>query len=295
MMNRIQRLAAVILATVVLLGGWWSPGLVADEYVIGIDDLLQIQVWDNKELDQTVPVRPDGKISFPLVGEIAAAGLTVTQLQRTLTEQLEKSIKQPNVSVIVKEIRSFRVYVMGRVLKPGVHPIKAGTPLLQALTLAGGVTDGADLGAAYVVRGSERIPVDLRRLLQQADLSQNIPLRTDDTVVVPEVAGKGGDKDKTADNNSVFVMGEVAKPGSYPRTEALTLMKLVSLAGGFTRFAAPGRITLLRETPGVADASGGKEKTRIRVDFNAIQRDPKQNPDVSLQAGDVIVVPQTHF
>ncbi len=269
---------------VVLPGPAWSE----EEYVIGVDDILHIQVWDYKELDQVAPVRPDGKISFPLVGEVRASGLTASQLTTLLTERLSKSVRNPNVSVVVQEIRSFRVYLVGQVAKPGVYPIKAGTPLLQALTLAGGPAPGADLSASYIVRGDQRIPVDLRRLMQDADLSQNIALKTDDTILVPEIVAR---------QNSVFIMGEVAKPGSYPRVEGLTVMKLVSLAGGFTKFAAPGRITVIREN-GVERTTSelkAKQKVRLRVNANAIQRDPEGNQDLVLEAGDVVVVPQALF
>ena len=362
---------------VLLPGPAWSE----EEYVIGIDDILHIQVWDHKELDHVVPVRPDGKISFPLVGEVQASGLTASQLTDVLTERLSRSVRKPNVSVVVREIRSLRVFFVGQVAKPGVYPIKAGTPLLQALTLAGGLAPGADLSASYIVRGDRRIPVDLRRLMQDADLSQNIPLKTDDTIVVPEIVasanpqevlerriyllGKvqkpgvytirqevpilhaiflaGGLVEPAADlsnafvlrgkeripvdlrrliqrgdlsqnlmirhedtivipeggdmQNSVFIMGEVTKPGSYPRVEGLTVMKLVSLAGGFTKFAAPGRITVIREN-GVEPTRGEpkvKQKIRLRVNANAIQRDPEANHDLVLEPGDVIVVPQTLF
>lgn len=381
-------LVGLILLGAVSLVAVGSPAGAQDEYVIGVDDLLHISVWDNKDLDQVVPVRPDGKISFPLAGEVEASGVTVPELKRILTERLSKSVKSPDVSVVVQEIRSFKVYLMGRVAKSGVYPVKAGIPLLQALTLAGGVTDGADLGAAYIVRGTERIPVNLRRLIQEGDLQQNLQLRTGDTVVVPEIVaganpqelaerriyvlGKvqkpgvytirqdlpilhalflaggladGGDqtaafvirgdkrlpvnlrrliqKGDLSQNvmvqhedtivvpeggdiqNSVFIMGEVVKPGAYPRAEALTLMKLVSIAGGFTKFAAPGRITVIREKgaslddkrvgqdgDGKVEAEG---KTRLSVDVNAMQKDPKNNPDVALLPGDVVVVPQTLF
>jgi len=258
------------------------------EYVIGVDDVLRIQVWDYKELDQVVPVRPDGKISFPLVGEVRAVGLTASQITEVLTERLGRTLKNPNVSVVIQEIRSLRVFFVGQVTRPGVYPIKQGTPLLQALTLAGGTPPTADLSGSYIIRGRERIPVDLRRLMQDADLSQNIPLQTDDTIVVPE----GGEV-----QNSVFIMGEVLKPGPYPRTEALTLMKLISMAGGFTRFAAPGRIAVIRED-GAQVANGERkanQKIRLKIDLNAIQRDPRANPDVSLKPGDVVIVPQTLF
>ena len=377
----------------------------ADEYVIGVDDVLQIQVWDSKELDQTMPVRPDGKISFPLVGELRASGLTASHLSEVLTERLARSVKNPNVSVVVKEIRSLRVFFVGQVTRPGVYPIRPGTPVLQALTLAGGLAPGADLAAAYVVRENRRIPVDLRRLVQDADLSQNIALRTDDTVVVPELVaganpqelserriyvlgrvqrpgvytirhevpilhaiflaggfieavpaarqavaapngaavpppppeGDRGDlsnafvirgKERIAVDlrrlihkgdlsqnvmirhedtivvpeggdlqNAVFIMGEIARPGYYPHADAMSLMKLVSLAGGFTRFAAAGRITILREN-GSENGNGpvpSRQKQRLRVDANRIAHDPAENPDPTLKAGDVVVVPQSLF
>jgi len=349
-----------------------------EEYVVGVDDVLHIQVWDNKDLDQDVPVRADGKISFPLAGEVQASGLTVPQLTNLLTAKLSKSVRNPNVSVIVKEMRSYRVHFVGEVGKPGVYPIQVGTPLLHAVTLAGGPAEGADLSAAYVVRGDKRILVDLRRLLQEGDLSQNIPLQTGDTVVVPKIAASSNPQDvlerrvyilgkvqkpgvyalrqelpilhaiflagglvepeanlsgvyvirgkeriavdlrrliqkgdlsqnvmiRPEDTvvvpeggtlqSSVFIMGEITKPGSYPQAEALTLMKLVSLAGGFTRFAAPSRITIIREN-GVADQNSKKQQIRLRVNFSAIQRNPKDNPDLTLEPGDVVVVPETLF
>jgi polysaccharide export outer membrane protein len=338
------------------------------DFIIGIDDVLQVMVWGDKDLDQVVGVRPDGKISFPLAGELKAAGLTVPQLTETLTEKLSPSVKNPRVSVLVKEIRSYRVYLVGKVAKPGVHPIKAGTPLLQALTLAGGVAPGADMSSAYVIRGTEKISVDLRKLIQEGDLSQNVPLRTEDTIVVPEAAaatnevggsqiyllGKfakpgvypmkqelpvlhalflaGGmapgadpksafvvrgatrtpvDIDRLIQQgdlsqnlmlqagdtltipeglevqNAVFVMGEVKKPGAYPRAEALTVLKLMTLAGGFTDYAAPNRTTLIREE---AD-----KKVEKRVNIKDIMSDPLKNADLQLKAGDVLVVPAKLF
>lgn len=348
-----------------------APVLAQDtDYVIGIDDVLHVMVWGNKELEQVVSVRPDGKISFPLVGEQKAAGLTVPQLTAALTEKLSSSVKNPSVSVMVREIRSYRVYLVGRLLRPGVHPIKAGTPLLQALTLAGGVAPGADLSSAYVIRGTQKIPVDLRKLVQDGDLTHNVALQTEDTVVVPEIAtatnpgelggsqvfllGKlvkpgvypiknelpvlhalflaGGvapgadlknaflvrsnqrtpvDIDKLIQNgdlsqnvmlkpgdtlilpegmevqNAVFVMGEVKKPGAYPRAESLTVLKLMTLAGGFTDFAAPSRATIIRQE--------GDKKVQRRVDLKDIMSDPSKHDDVQLKAGDVVVIPSKLF
>jgi len=340
------------------------------DYVIGADDLLHIVVWDNKDLEQQVVVRPDGKISFPLAGDLKAAGLTVPQLTEALTERLAKTLKEPNVSVMVKEIRSFRVFFIGRVARPGSYPIKPGTPLLQALTIAGGYSEGADLPAAYIIRGDQKISVDLRRLVQDGDLDMNLPLQSDDTVVVPEIVigsnpqeilerriylvgsvnrpgvytlknevpilhalflaggvAAGGDmasafvvrngqkipvdlwsliqKGDVSQNlmikhedtivipsggelqNAVYIMGEVNKPGVYPQPETLTILKLITVAGGLTRFAAPGRASLIRQ-------NGGK-KVQMRVNLNDILSDPAKYEDLPLKPGDVVVVPERLF
>jgi len=347
-----------------------APAGATGDYTIGIDDVLHVIVWDNKELEQDVIVRPDGKISYPLAGEIHVQGLTVPKLTEILKERLGASVKNPNVSVMVKEIRSFRVYFVGKVAKAGVYPIKAGTPLLQALTLAGGTSDGADLPSAYVIRGETKIPVDLRRLIQDGDLSRNLKLETEDTIVVPEIvigsnpqeildrriyllgkvvkpgvytlkqdtpllhalflAGglaegadmasafvmRGGEKipvdlwrliqkgDVTQNltikhedtivvpsggelQNAVYVMGEVLKPGVYSQPEALTLLKLVTLAGGFTKYAAPSRSTLIRRD--------GEKKTLLKIDLKDIMNDPKTNEDIALRPGDVLIIPERIF
>ena len=190
-----------------------------------------------------------------------------------------------------------------------MYTIRQEVPILHAIFLAGGFVepgtaarpqagegarpsggegDRGDLSNAFVIRGKERIPVDLRRLIQKGDLSQNVMIRHEDMIVIPD----RGDL-----QNSVFIMGEVPRPGSYSRAEAMTLMKLIALAGGFTQFAAPGRITVIRENgvEGSNDESKDRQKVRLQINVNAIQRDPTANPDPSLQSGDVVVVPQTLF
>jgi polysaccharide export outer membrane protein len=212
------------------------------DYVIGVDDLLHIIVWDNKELEQQVSVRPDGKISFPLAGELQAAGRTVPQLTADLTERLSKAVKSPNVSVMVKEIHSFRVYFVGKVSKPGVYPIKAGTPFLQALTLAGGpAAEGADLPATYIIRGTERIPVDLRRLIQDGDLSKNLLLQTEDTVVVPEISIGGNPQEML--ERRIYLLGKVTKPGVYTIKAEVPVLHAIFLGGGIAEGADARRAT----------------------------------------------------
>jgi len=185
-----------------------------------------------------------------------------------------------------QEVLERRIYVLGKVQKPGVYTIRGEVPIIHAIFLAGGLVEpAADLAGAFVIRGNQRLPVDLRRLIQGGDLSQNVMIRHEDTIVVPE----GGEV-----QNAVFIMGEVVKPGAYPRADALTVMKLVSMAGGFAKYAAPSRVTLIREMGGRNGTPRGKQ-TRMRVNMNAIERDPKANPDIALEPGDVVIVPQTLF
>ena len=134
------------------------------------------------------------------------------------------------------------------------------------------------MASAFVIRGKEKIPVDLWKLIQKGDLSQNVTIKHEDTIVIPA----GGEL-----QNAVYVMGEVNKPGVYAQPEALSLLKLVTLAGGFTKFAAPGRATLIRRD--------GEKKLLMKVDLKDIMNDPKTNEDFSLRPGDVLIVPERLF
>ena len=151
-------------------------------------------------------------------------------------------------------------------------------PILHALFLAGGAVENGDLASAFVIRRKEKIPVDLWRLTHKGDLSQNVMITHEDTIVVPP----GGEL-----QNAVYVMGEVNKPGVYAQPEALSLLRLVSLAGGFTKFAAPNRATLIRRD--------GDAKKLMKIDLKNIMNDPKTNEDLTLRPGDVLIVPERLF
>jgi polysaccharide export outer membrane protein len=123
-----------------------------NDYRIGTEDLLSILVWKNAELTQVVPVRPDGKISLPLVNDIVASGLTVNELKAQLTEKLSPYIQAPEVSVIVREVHSFKVSVQGTVKMPGQYEVKSRATVLDMLARAQGFTDFADKGSVRVLR-----------------------------------------------------------------------------------------------------------------------------------------------
>jgi polysaccharide export outer membrane protein len=171
-----------------------SPAInrgVPDEYQIGAGDVLQISVW--KEGDASVPsvvVRPDGKISMPMLKEVHAAGLTPAQVEKVITEQLAKFISAADVTVIVKEINSKKIYVVGGVKKEGPIPYTYRMTILQALSEAGGLSDYAKKKKIYVLRHENgrdyQLPFDYDAALRGERMELNLPLRPGDTLVVPK-------------------------------------------------------------------------------------------------------------
>ena len=160
----------------------------ADEYVIGIGDVLRVSVWKNPELDTTVPVRPDGNISLPLLGDLRALGMRPLELQRVLDEAYERFVTAPGTTVIVVEIHSRKVFVTGEVAEPGVFDLQPHMRLLQALAMAGGLTPYAKdrvVVLRQVEGGEERIEVRPSRIISGRDLDGNLLLRPGDTLVVP--------------------------------------------------------------------------------------------------------------
>jgi len=161
----------------------------SDDYVIGQGDVIEVFVWRNEQLSREVVVRPDGKISLPLLQDIQAEGFTVVQLKSQITRRLNKHLDNPRVSVIVKSIDSYRVSVLGRVRNPGVYPITGKTTLAEAIALAGGFTEWADKGDITVVsnEGGEekKVIINYKKIASGKDPSQNIILRRGDIIIVP--------------------------------------------------------------------------------------------------------------
>jgi polysaccharide export outer membrane protein len=161
----------------------------SDTYIIGPEDVLSINVWREETLTRQVPVRSDGNISLPLIDEIHAAGLTPLQLKEKLTLRLKEFIDNPNVSVIVTQTNSQKVYVSGEVRTPGVYPLRGETTLLQVIPMAGGFTEWADQKKILIIRKEagkdKRIVVNYKKIVSGEDMSYNIKLKPGDTVIVP--------------------------------------------------------------------------------------------------------------
>jgi polysaccharide export outer membrane protein len=158
------------------------------DYVIGAEDMLQVTVWKNDALSRAVPVRPDGKISLPLLHDIHAAGLTSMQLRDKIAVALAEFMPSPEVSVIVTEVRSYRISVLGEVNKPGVLSLKSDTTILEALAMAGGFRDFASPSKILIFRkdnygGTHKIPFNYNRALRGQE--DNMALRSGDVIVVP--------------------------------------------------------------------------------------------------------------
>jgi polysaccharide export outer membrane protein len=158
-------------------------------YVIGPQDVLDIDVWKEKELTRTVEVRPDGRISLPLLNDIQASGLTPMQLAANITDGLKKFITDPQVTVIVTIINSQRVYILGEVTKPGAYPLLPGMNVLQALSAAGGFTMFANTKKIYVLRKQNgkqtKFPFNYKDVISGKHVDENIVLQAGDQIMVP--------------------------------------------------------------------------------------------------------------
>lgn len=159
-------------------------------YVIQPDDVLDVTVWKQPDLSfRGLPVRPDGKISLPLINDIQAAGLTAMQLSAAIAHQLKQYLVDPQVTVVVSAVNSQRYYMLGEVPRPGVFPLLPGMTALQAISAAGGFTQFANTKKIYVLRqvnGKQvKLPFDYKAVLNGTDLQENVRLKPNDTIVIP--------------------------------------------------------------------------------------------------------------
>jgi polysaccharide export outer membrane protein len=249
----------------------------AADYRIGPQDILAITVFDQPALGGKYAVEIDGSFSFPLLGRMRAGGFTMRDLESALTTELGNGyFKNPQVTVVVDQYRSQRVFIVGEVRNAGTYALTGDMTLIEALAKAGSATPtagdeviitrakSADGQAGPVVAsGSDVVRVNLRNLQRGASSVPNIELRDGDTVFVPRA-------------ELVFVYGQVKNPGSYPVPSGTTALQALSLAGGTTQYAATGRLKVIRVE--------GDSTTELRIKLSDIVR-----------PGDTIVVPERYF
>jgi polysaccharide export outer membrane protein len=165
-----------------------EPETVPIDYVIGVDDILTVSFWRDENMSADVVVRPDGKITLPLLNEIDAAGLRPEELRQRVVEAASKLIDGPTVNIIVKQINSRRVYVMGEVGKPAFYPLSSRMTVMQMLAVAGGLTEYADKGNISILRTEngqqKRFKFNYNDVFEGKNLDQNIELKPGDTIIV---------------------------------------------------------------------------------------------------------------
>lgn len=251
---------------------------------LGAGDVLSVSVYDEPDLSvSTIPVRPDGMISFPLIGDVQAAGRTVDELTRSISERLSEFVIQPRVSVIVQDFESLNYTVSGEVANPGVYPLVTRVRLTQALAKAGGLKKGqfrassielADLSNAFIARQGQLLPVDFTRLLRQGDLRFDIEIQDGDYISIPSGLSK-----------EVYIVGEVNTPALFAFRDQMPMSRTLALAEGFTRSADLSRVHIVR---------GALSNPQLIVlDFKEVLQGKAQ--DVELEPGDIVYVPPTHL
>jgi polysaccharide biosynthesis/export protein len=167
---------------------------VSSDYIIGAEDILEITVWRNPDLSKVVQVRPDGRVSMPIIRDIVAVGKTPSQLAEEMTSKLKEYVQNPVVAISLQEVNSSNIFVLGEVARPGRYPLKSKTTLLQGITIAGGFTPIAARNQIVIFRfteaapGMKRLTASYDEIVLRGGVSDNFELKSGDTVVIPSEA-----------------------------------------------------------------------------------------------------------
>lgn len=224
-----------------------------EDYVLGPEDEVSVIVWDHPDLTRKIRINLEGRISFPLIGEFRAGGLTPLELEKRLQGMLSAGyLVDPQVSILVTDYRSQKIFVIGEVNSPGAYSLSRKTSLVEALAMAGGVKENAD-NEITIVRPNEGRLVRGAVLPEDADPSEVTRVRLRDVL-----EGEVGRRELVASMDTVFVpkikvfyvTGEVKRPGQYTFVKGMTVLQAVSTAGGFTDKAARRKIQIVRERDG---------------------------------------------
>ena len=249
----------------------------AADYKIGPEDLLEITIFQAKELDSPVRVSASGYIKLPLIEKIHATGLTLSELESLISEKYRTYLADPVVSVFIKEYRSQQITVLGSVKNAGVFYVSGQRSLLDLLSLAGGLSQ--DAGDICIIQRntpsdpqnnqtSDNIVVDLDHLLLKGQVDLNLPMYSGDVILVPK-------------SGILFVDGAVNSPGSFPLKGKMTLTQAITMAKGMSYEAIKSDVKIYRD-------NGKPERDLITIDYDNIL--DRKVPDIELKDKDIIIV-----
>jgi polysaccharide biosynthesis/export protein len=247
------------------------PAAVGQDYIVGGADVLAVTVYDNEDLNTVARVSSEGAIIMPLIGRVKVAGLKVSTVVKQITAMYADGyLVDPQVTVFVQEYRSSKATVLGEVNQPGLHELRGSISFLEVISKAGGFTHEAG-NIAIVKRqkngqGADQdvIAINLKKLVEQGDLSLDIPIQNGDRIYIRKAP-------------VFYVSGQVRKPDAYKLDQGTTIIKAITLAGGFTDKAAPARVKIVRKV-------NNREEISEQV-----------NMDTLVRPEDVIVVPESFF
>lgn len=263
----------------------------AADYVVGEGDGLDIAVWGVKDLTFSVKVRPDGKITVPGLGDVPASGQTPSELQASLSVKLKQLVKNPIVTVTVREITNSKVYIFGGGINSGVYDLNRRTTLLQLLCSLGSPTVGvsggggavsgpaaraADYKRAYVLRGGKKVKEDFYALFVNGDTTQDVFLESNDSLFIPQLLDR-----------NVYVLGAVNTSRAIEFRDGMTVMEAILEAGGFTKFASQNDTQIRRKE--------SDKEISIPVRAKEIMQGGKMDQNVKLKPGDYIIVKESMF
>jgi polysaccharide export outer membrane protein len=248
--------------------------LVQPGYLIGPEDVLSIEVWNQPDVSREVVVNYDGEINIPPVRKLSVIGLTVSQLEEKLSKALSKYIIEPIVFVSIKEYNSQRVTVLGET-KTGMYTLKRRTTLVEFLGQIGGTTENADTFHIKLIKKDQKAFVyDLNDLIDNPQKSESIVVSGGDTVYVPPL-----------EFNKVYVLGEVKTPMIVTIKGKLTVIDAITEAGGFTRDAVRKSVMIIRGELG--------SQQGIRINARQILKEGDISQNIELEPGDIVFVPKT--
>ncbi|MBI2504937.1 MAG: SLBB domain-containing protein [Candidatus Latescibacteria bacterium] len=256
------------------------------EYVLGYGDVLEVTLRGLEQVKEEIPVRSDGMVSFSMVQNVRAAGLTLRELDEELTRELKKYLREPSIDVDVSEYKSKMVSLQGAILSistlgggktgPGRYPLKGKVRMLDLILEAGGTTPDAQLDRVQLIRGDKSYRLNIQRVLNTGDARDNVVLQADDILVVPGIARQ---------SKKVIILGEVNSPNVFVFPEDVTLLEALGQAGGLKETAIRNDIRIIRNVEGAPQM--------FSLNYEQMVNGHALDKNIHLESNDIIYAPRS--